>query len=165
MNELSDDIAEELARGYDDPLRFVLWAFPWGESPELSIVPLPEPWASKYPGSKFGPDKWACEVLDEIGQQVRANGFDGIHAVKPIPPCGCVRARHRKKFLDGLPRDLDPRHSSELQGRGDCEYGVAVEDEDIRGNLEMVKALDHRRHVRDQGGVHRGEGGTGGLAR
>lgn len=84
MNELSDDIAEELARGYDDPLRFVLWAFPWGESPELSIVPLPEPWASKYPGSKFGPDKWACEVLDEIGQQVRANGFDGIHAVKPI---------------------------------------------------------------------------------
>ena len=84
MNELSDDIAEELARGYDDPPRFVLWAFPCGESPELSIVPLPEPWASKYPGSKFGPDKWACEVLDEIGQQVRANGFDGIHAVKPI---------------------------------------------------------------------------------
>lgn len=84
MNELSDGIAEELAKGYDDPLRFVLWAFPWGETPELSIVPLPEPWASKYPGCKYGPDKWACEVLEEIGQQVRENKFDGIHAVKPI---------------------------------------------------------------------------------
>jgi hypothetical protein len=62
----------------------VLWAFPWGEEQALSIVPLPEPWASKYPWCKFGPDKWACEVLDEIGEQVRKNGFDGVHAVRPI---------------------------------------------------------------------------------
>ena len=82
--QISDDIGEELGRCYADPLRFVLWAFPWGETPELSIVPLPEPWASKYPGCKYGPDRWACEVLDEIGQQVRENAFDGIHAVKPI---------------------------------------------------------------------------------
>ena len=78
------DIDDELARCYDDPLRFVLFAFPWGETPELSIVPLPEPWASRYPFCKYGPDRWACEVLDDIGRQVRENAFDGVHAVKPI---------------------------------------------------------------------------------
>lgn len=78
------DIDIELARCYADPLRFVLWAFPWGETPELSIVPLPEPWASRYPNCKYGPDKWACEVLDDIGRQVRERAFDGVHAVKPI---------------------------------------------------------------------------------
>lgn len=78
------DIDLELARCYNDPLRFVLWAFPWGEAPELSIVPLPEPWATRYPNCKYGPDKWACEVLDDIGRQVRERAFDGIHAVKPI---------------------------------------------------------------------------------
>ena len=77
-------IEDELARGYADPLYFILWAFPWGETPELSIVPLPEPWASRYPGCRFGPDAWACEILDEIGAQVRANAFDGVHAVPPI---------------------------------------------------------------------------------
>ena len=82
--QLQDDMAAELARGYADPLRFVLWAFPWGETPELSIVPLPEPWASRYPGVKYGPDKWACEVLDDIGRQVRENAFDGVHAVPPL---------------------------------------------------------------------------------
>lgn len=78
------EIDEELARCYADPLRFVLWAFPWGETPELSIVPLPEPWASRYPNCKYGPDAWACEVLEDIGKQVRERAFDGIHAVKPI---------------------------------------------------------------------------------
>ena len=78
------DIDDELARCYDDPLRFVLFAFPWGETLELSIVPLPEPWATKYPFCKYGPDRWACEVLDDIGRQVRENAFDGVHAVKPI---------------------------------------------------------------------------------
>ena len=52
--------------------------------PETSIVPLPEPWASKYPRCKYGPDRWACEIFDEIGRQVRENNFDGVHAVKPI---------------------------------------------------------------------------------
>lgn len=81
---LPDEIVRELGRCYDDPLRFVLWAFPWGTLPEFSIVPLPEPWASRYPGCKFGPDQWTCELLDYVGERVRANGFDGRHAVEPI---------------------------------------------------------------------------------
>lgn len=80
----SDYLAEELARCYDDPLRFVLWAFPWGELPEMKLVELPEPWASRYPGCKYGPDVWACEFLDEIGAQVKERKFDGRHAVDPI---------------------------------------------------------------------------------
>lgn len=78
------EILEENARGYWDPLRWVLFAFPWGDEPEFSLVKLPEPWASKYPGCEYGPDKWVCEFLDEIGRQVRANGFDGKSAVKPL---------------------------------------------------------------------------------
>ncbi len=80
----NDEFYEELAACYDDPLKFVLWAFPWGETPELSMVTLPEPWASQYPACKYGPDKWACEILDYVGEQVKANAFDGTHAVKPI---------------------------------------------------------------------------------
>lgn len=81
---VSEDIVDILAKGYSDPLYFILAAFPWGEMPETSIVPLPEPWASKYPQCKYGPDRWACEIFDEIGRQVRENAFDGVHAVKPI---------------------------------------------------------------------------------
>ena len=75
---------DALVRGYSDPLYFVLWAFPWGELPETSLVPLPEPWASKYPNCKFGPDKWACEFLDDVGRRVRENNFDGTKAVPPL---------------------------------------------------------------------------------
>ena len=77
-------LAEDLAECYDDPLRFVLWAFPWGSVPEMSLVPLPEEWRAKYPGCEFGPDEWACRFLDDIGTQVKAHGFDGTHAVDPI---------------------------------------------------------------------------------
>lgn len=78
------DFSEDLALGYADPLRFVLWAFPWGQTPEFSLVKLSEPWASRYPGCKFGPDVWACELLDELGHEVKARHFDGQHAVKPL---------------------------------------------------------------------------------
>lgn len=84
MKALQKHIYEELGRCYDDPLRFVLWAFPWGEKPETSVAELPKPWSLKYPGCKYGPDKWACEFLEEVGKQVRARRFDGTKAVDPI---------------------------------------------------------------------------------
>lgn len=79
-----NDIDIELARGFYDPLRFVLWAFPWGETPEFSLVELPEPWKSRFPNCKYGPDKWMCEMLDEVGEHVRANNFDGSCSVDPL---------------------------------------------------------------------------------
>lgn len=81
---VDNEIARQLALCYDDPLRFVLWAFPWGELPETRLVKLPEPWKSYFPKCEYGPDAWACQFLDDIGRYVQERGFDGRHAVDPI---------------------------------------------------------------------------------
>src|SRR5690606_29612275 len=72
-----------MGRFFDDPLGFVLYAYDWDNDPALQVVKLPEPWNLVY-GSTYGPDTWACEFLDAIGEQVRANGFDGTTPVKAI---------------------------------------------------------------------------------
>ena len=76
-------LADQMVKCYADPLRFVMMAFPWDTDPSLQIVKLPEPWASRY-ACEFGPDAWACELLDEIGAQVKARGFNGVDPVPPI---------------------------------------------------------------------------------
>lgn len=76
-------LADEVSRFYADPLGFVMFAFDWDHDPALQVCELPSPWNLVY-DSKYGPDVWACELLDRVGAQVRANGFDGVHAVKPI---------------------------------------------------------------------------------
>jgi hypothetical protein len=54
----------------NDPLGFVLWAFPWGQPGPLE----------KY----NGPDKWQADFLKELGEQVSKRGFDGTTPVLPI---------------------------------------------------------------------------------
>jgi hypothetical protein len=76
-------LAKDLAKFYADPLGFVMYAFPWDTDKSLQLVKLPAPWDLIY-GCEYGPDAWACELLDSIGQEVRARGFDGITAVPPI---------------------------------------------------------------------------------
>lgn len=76
-------LAEDMGRFYADPLGFVLYAYDWDNDPALQVVKLPDPWNLVY-GSEYGPDAWACAFLDNIGDQVRANGFDGTKAVKAI---------------------------------------------------------------------------------
>lgn len=76
-------LAEDMARFYDDPLGFVLYAFPWDTDPALQVVRLPASYRMQY-DCEFGPDLWACEMLESIGSDVRARGFDGVHAVEPI---------------------------------------------------------------------------------
>lgn len=76
-------LAEDMARFYDDPLGFVLYAYEWGEDPALRVARLGSPWDLVY-DMEYGPDEWACEFLDELGQQVRARGFDGQTAVPAI---------------------------------------------------------------------------------
>jgi hypothetical protein len=76
-------LAQDMGRFFDDPLGFVLYAYDWDNDPSLRVVELPEPWCFVY-GSTYGPDKWACEFLDEVGRQVRENGFNGRHAVPAI---------------------------------------------------------------------------------
>jgi hypothetical protein len=69
------EIAKEVATFFDDPMGFVMFAFPWDTDQSIQIVELEEPWASRY-DSKYGPDRWACEFLDEWGEAIKKNGFD-----------------------------------------------------------------------------------------
>ena len=76
-------LCEDMARFYADPLGFVMYAYNWDNDASIQVVELVEPWATEY-NSKWGPDKWACEYLNDLGDQVRERGFDGINAVDPI---------------------------------------------------------------------------------
>jgi hypothetical protein len=84
MNETeSTELAEWMARFYDDPLGFVMFAFPWSTDPALRIVKLQPQYSARF-AAEFGPDAWACEFLDELGAEVRSRGFDGSRAVAAI---------------------------------------------------------------------------------
>lgn len=76
-------IAELVGTYANDPLGFVMAAFPWGTDPRYSLVKLKEPWANRFT-SEYGPDEWTCQMLDEVGRQCRANDFDGAMAVDPV---------------------------------------------------------------------------------
>jgi hypothetical protein len=76
-------LAEDMARFYADPLGFVMYAFPWDRDKALQLVKLPAPWDLLY-GSEYGPDEWACRLLEDIGRQVGERAFDGAQAVAPL---------------------------------------------------------------------------------
>ncbi len=85
MAELTPDeeLMDILAGFYADPLGHVLFSYPWESEKSIRIVPLVEPWRSRY-GLEYGPDGWACQFLEELGEQIEERNFDGVHAVKPI---------------------------------------------------------------------------------
>ncbi|KKL97005.1 hypothetical protein LCGC14_1838790, partial [marine sediment metagenome] len=100
--DLSPDeqLAEDLAGFYADPLGYVMYAFPWDEEPSIQLVELKSPYKERFPGATckvstcpfhekvgehaHGPDVWACEFLDQLGEEIRKRAFDGSHAVAPI---------------------------------------------------------------------------------
>lgn len=52
---MNDELLEHLATFSNDPLGFVLWAFPWGEKgSELEFATGPEP--------------WQCKILEDLGK-------------------------------------------------------------------------------------------------
>lgn len=67
---VDDEIADLVATCYHDPLRFVLACYPWGEPGYLQ--------------HHAGPDLWQRQFLEELGRDVRARAFDGLHTVAPI---------------------------------------------------------------------------------
>lgn len=81
--ELEQKLADEVAKYYDDPLGFVMFAYDWDNDPELHVCRLVEPWASRYK-SEWGPDAWSCQFLDDLGAKIKERGFDGQIAVQPI---------------------------------------------------------------------------------
>jgi hypothetical protein len=76
-------LATDIGGFFDDPLGFVMYAYPWDSDPSIQIVELESPYRERY-GCEFGPDAWACEYLDDLGAAIRERGFDGMHAVAPI---------------------------------------------------------------------------------
>ncbi|MBU2652686.1 MAG: terminase [Bacteroidetes bacterium] len=82
-SKIDIELAHEVAKYYADPLGFVMFAYPWDTDPSIQVCELPEPWASKY-NSKYGPDEWSCQFLDDLGEKIKANKFDGSHAVDAI---------------------------------------------------------------------------------
>lgn len=69
LDDLDRGLVADFADLYDDPLAYVLYAFPWGAG-DLADYP--------------GPDDWQSGFLKELGQEIRARGFDGVNAVEPI---------------------------------------------------------------------------------
>ena len=67
---VEDNLIERIRSFKDDPLGFVLYAYPWRERGPLE----------EYDG----PDTWQSELLADIGQEVRARNFDGLTPVMPV---------------------------------------------------------------------------------
>lgn len=64
-------LAEEVANFYDDPLGFVMFAYPWGEAE----TPLEH---------EAGPDDNQKEFLRSLGEEIRKRRFNGLTPVMPI---------------------------------------------------------------------------------
>lgn len=63
-------LAEEVSHYYDDPLGFILFAYPWGEPGPLE--------------GESGPDDNQREFLTSLGEEVKRRKFDGSEPVMPI---------------------------------------------------------------------------------
>ena len=68
---LNLELADDIRSFFDDPLGFVIFAYPWDE-PGGSLEKL------------TGPDTWQKEFLVDLGHEVRQRNFDLIHPVEPI---------------------------------------------------------------------------------
>ncbi len=67
----ADLVLAEWARDCaEDPVRFVMEAYPWREPGPLQ--------------DHGGPDSWQRRFLERLGEEVRQRQFDGLHAVQPI---------------------------------------------------------------------------------
>lgn len=76
-------LAEDMGMFFADPLGWVMYSFPWDTDTSIQMVELEEPWASRY-NCKYGPDRWFCEFLDELGQDIQGNGFNGKDPVQAL---------------------------------------------------------------------------------
>tara|TARA_R110000824_G_scaffold146356_3_gene315137 strand:+ start:953 stop:2518 length:1566 start_codon:yes stop_codon:yes gene_type:complete len=85
MKKISADeqLADAIAEYYDDPLGYVMFAFPWDTFQPIQLVELAPKYQERF-GCKYGPDQWACEFLDALGEDIKENKFDGHTSVEPL---------------------------------------------------------------------------------
>lgn len=83
MTSANSQISKAMSGFRADPLGYVMFIFPWDSDPSIQQVLLESPYKERF-GCKYGPDKWACEFLDDLGKEIKDRGFDGITTVAPI---------------------------------------------------------------------------------
>jgi len=66
---VQEELVQQIAQFYDDPLGHVLFSYPWD--------------TDQLHGRK-GPQLWQWDFLEDVGEQVRAKKFDGVNAVRPL---------------------------------------------------------------------------------
>lgn len=69
ITDVDGEIAAQCSRFYANPLGFVMWAFDWGKGDLKGFD---------------GPDEWQREYLTYLGEQVKANSFNGVTPVSPV---------------------------------------------------------------------------------
>ena len=86
-------LQEDVGAYADDLMAYVAYAYPWGKTPELSVVPwyvngVPrkgmEPYCKRYPTMTHGLDLWACKIADKVTKEVKERGFDYHSTVRAI---------------------------------------------------------------------------------
>lgn len=65
------ELADAVADFYDDPLGFVMFAYPWGQK------------GTALEGFD-GPDEWQTELLRDLGEEIKKRKFNGVDPVAPI---------------------------------------------------------------------------------
>lgn len=73
-----------LAACKQDPLLYVMGAFPWETDQSIQKVPLPAKYQSRFPGCRWGPDEWQCDFLTQLGEDIKSRGFNGHTPVSAI---------------------------------------------------------------------------------
>lgn len=76
-------LADAIATFCRDPLGYVMFAFPWDTEESIQKVELAPEYQERF-SCKYGPDKWACEFLDDLGEEIKKRNFTGKSAVPPI---------------------------------------------------------------------------------
>lgn len=74
-------LIEDIASYYDDPLGWVMYNFDWEGDESIKLAKLSDEYKERF-GCEYGPDEWACQILDEWGQHIKEQGFDGKLPVK-----------------------------------------------------------------------------------
>lgn len=81
--EFDQELATLIAEVHDDPLGYVMMMFPWDSDASIQLVKLAPEYRDRF-DCEYGPDKWACEFLDDLGAEIRERGFNGKTPVAPI---------------------------------------------------------------------------------
>lgn len=79
--QLEDQMIEDIAQYRHDPLGYALYAFPWNE-PGTELAGIP------------GPRKWQAELLDELGQKLRAGVPEGEAIAQALAILEAVSSGH-----------------------------------------------------------------------